>query len=113
MESRITPIIREFKSNPNYNMRLLLSYLSPSEIVPDPNKHYVFIYKAKTPKITYDAHPFILSGNIFKWGFTGFNYHWEEVRQYTWSEVISNIYEIYDNEVDEVQQIPLASFKST
>ncbi len=102
-----------FKGNSTYNMNLLLSYLSPSSIVPEEQKFYVFVYKAKTPNITYDQYPFIQCYDVHPWGFRGFNYHWEEPRNYTWGEVISNIYEILDNEVETVQQIPLAKFKRT
>ena len=72
-------------------MRDLLN-LFDSTIVPDPDKYYTFIYKAKTPGIVYDAHPVVKVGAIFKWGFIGFNFHWGEARQYTWAEVISNLY---------------------
>ena len=52
----------------NKNMRDLLN-LFDSTIVPDPDKYYTFIYKAKTPGIVYDAHPVVKVGAIFKWGF--------------------------------------------
>ena len=96
---------------PETNMRRLLDVLSPSVIVPEPDKYYVFIYKAKTPGIAYDQHPFIICTNIFKWGFVGYNFHWEESRQYTWAEVISNLYEVSDEELNSVQKLPIARIK--
>ena len=89
-----------FGGNPTKNMALLLANLNPSDIVPRPNKYYTFIYQAKTPRIQYDQHPLILCGNIYKWGFNGLNQHWGTIRQYSWNEVISNIYELSNEEYD-------------
>ena len=102
-----------FGSNPTYNMRLLLSYLGSSAIVPRPNKYYTFIYKAKTRGIQYDQHPLIVCGDVYKWGFTGMNAHWGSIRQYTWGEVLSNVYELSDEEFEFLQTVPLAKFKNT
>ena len=102
-----------FGNNPTRNMGILLSTLSPSTIVPEPNKYYTFIYKAKTRGIRYDMHPLILCGSIFKWGFNGYNVHWNTPRQYSWAEVISNLYEVSDEEFDTLRDVPLAKFKST
>ena len=102
-----------FGSDPKRNMRLLLDSLSPSEIVPEPNKYYTFIYKAKTRGITYDQNPLILCGDVFKWGFNGFNSHWNLVRQYSWNEVLSNVYPLSDEEFNFLQSIPLAYFRTT
>jgi hypothetical protein len=103
----------EFTGSPDYNMSLLLEYLTGSEIVPEANKYYIFVYKAKTPRIQYDQHPLILCGNVFKWGFTGYNFHWNQIRQYSWAEVKSNIYPLTDDEFSIVEQIPLAKFRNT
>ena len=102
-----------FGSDPTRNMAILLSSLSPSTIVPEPNKYYTFIYKAKSRGIQYDMHPLILCGSVFKWGFNGFNSHWNEPRQYSWAEVLSNVYELSDEEFDTLQDVPLALFKNT
>ena len=101
-----------FGGNPRRNMQLLLSSLNPSGIVPRPNKYYTFIYKAKTPGIRYDQHPLILSGSVFKWGFTAENVH-IGTRQYSWNEVLSNIYEINEEEFNFLKDVPLALYKFT
>ena len=44
--------------------------------------------------------------DIFRWGFRGFNYHWGQVRQYTWEELQGNLYEIYPDELADVREIP-------
>jgi len=101
-----------FGQNPVRNMDLVLSNLSPSTIVPKANKYYTFIYKAKTRGIEYDMHPLILCGNVYRWGFNGDNYHMG-LRQYTWNEVLSNLYELSDEEFQLLQDVPLAKIKST
>jgi hypothetical protein len=85
--------------------------MGKGEIVPQPDKYYVFIYKAKTKGIQYDQHPFIACTSVYKWGFTGFNYHWEAYRRYSWREVFSNIYEVYEDEIEDMQKYKIARFK--
>jgi hypothetical protein len=92
-------------------MRLVLDKLGPAIITPQPNKYYTFIYQAKTPRIQYDQHPFILCGSIFSWGFTGYNLHWEDSRRYTWNEC-SNLFEINESEVETMSKIPTALIKT-
>ena len=102
----------DFGGNPTRNMGILLSSLGPSTIVPRPNKYYTFVYKAKTRGIRYDQHPLILCGDVYKWGFNGENVH-IGTRQYTWNEVLSNIYEISDEEFETLKEVPLALYKFT
>ena len=100
------------RTTPEEAMSLLMgNYVGPSIIVPEPDKYYVFVYVAKTPGIVYDQHPFIQCLNTYRWGFTGENFHMGS-RQYSWAEVRSNLLEIEDNEVELVQQMPLARIKS-
>ena len=110
--NRIKPLFERVGTKASSNMYLLLNTLSPGIIVPEPNKYYTFVYTAKTPKIRYDQHPFILCGSLFKWGFTGYNFHWGEVRRYNWADC-SNLFEVYDNEVSDMEKFPIALFKST
>ena len=91
---------------------MLLNELE-STIVPEVDKYYVFVYKAKTPRTQYDQHPFILCTGVYQWGFTGYNFHWEASRRYTWGEVLSNIYVVEDTELTSVQLLPIAKIKST
>ena len=94
-------------------MGRLLNIITPSVIVPQPDKYYVFVYKAKTPNIRYDQNPFIVCTSIFQWGFTGYNFHLEAPRRYTWGEVRSNLYELNDDELNSMQSYPIANFKTT
>ena len=104
----------KFGANPTKNMRLLLAQLdtNQAQIVPTPDKYYTFMYKAKTRGIRYDMHPLIQCGNVFKWGFTGDNVHIGR-RQYSFGEVLSNVYELSEDEFGTLIDVPLALYKNT
>ena len=103
----------DFVTDPTRNMGILLRNLSPSGIVPEANKYYTFVYNAKTPGIQYDQHPLIVCGDVYKWGFNGVNVHWGTIRQYSWGGVISNVYELSDEEFATLRDVPLAKFRNT
>ena len=98
---------------PDANMRMLLENLTPSTIVPQVSKYYVFVYKAKTPNIQYDRNPFIMCTSVHRWGFSGMNYHWGTARNYSWNEVVTNLYEIRGDEVDIMMNFPIANYKNS
>lgn len=110
MINRLEKVTKQATGGPIYNMKILLGNLTPSGIVPEVNKYYVFVYKAKTPNITYDRHPFVVVSSIHKWGFAGYNMHWEQWRKYSWNEVVSNLYEIRDEELNTVQSLDIAKY---
>ena len=76
--------------------------------VPEVGKYYTFIYIPKTSGIQYDSHPLLAVTDVFRWGFKGLNYHWGEMRQYTWNEVVGQMYEIYTDELSDAREIPFA-----
>ena len=94
--------------SPDTNFADLIEILSPSVIIPETDKYYVFAYKAKTPNTQYDQYPFVYVTAVFIWGFVGYNFHWEAPRQYTWGEVITNLYEVSESELNSVEQLPIA-----
>ena len=110
---RIKSLLPKATGSPDKNMQVLLSNLSPSTIIPDQDKYYVFVYKATSKGITYDKHPFVVCSSLYKWGFIGFNFHWNEYRRYSWSEVVSNLYEIKENELNSMEKYPIAKFVRT
>jgi len=81
--------------------------------VPDVGKFYIFVYSPKTPNIPYDQNPLVAVTGIFQWGFRGINFHWNKPRQYTWNEVIGQLYEVYDSELNDLDTIPFAKFLRT
>ena len=46
----------------------------------------------KTPRVEYDRFPLVAVTGVFRWGFRGLNYHWGEMRNYTWEELQNVIY---------------------
>jgi len=108
---RIAPLLLRATGGPDKNMQVLLNNISPSVIIPDPDKYYVFVYKAKGKGIVYDKHPFVMCSSLYKWGFIGFNFHWNEYRRYSWSEIVTNLYEIREEELNSMEQYPIAKFK--
>lgn len=111
--NRLTQISKQLGNDPTSNMALLLGKLSPSTIVPEADKYYVFVYTPKTSNIRYDQHPFVQVSSVGRWGFVGLNYHWDDFRKYTWAEVGSNLFEIYPDEIDIAQSLPIALFKNS
>lgn len=94
--------------SPDTNFQDLIGILGPSVIIPETDKYYVFAYKAKTPNIQYDQYPFVYVTAVFIWGFQGYNFHWEAYRQYSWAEVITNLYEVDESELNSVEKLPIA-----
>jgi len=94
--------------DPDDKMLEVLELLTPTSVRDiQPGKLYLFIYNAKTPNLLYDQNPFIAVTDVFQWGFRGFSAHWREPRQYTWSEVGTDVYEVFRSEVNDVLRLSL------
>ena len=78
---------------------------------PDIGKYYIFVYQPKTALIQYDAHPLVAVTNVFRWGFKGLNYHWGEIRQYTWNEVVGQLYEVNPDELADARELPFGKIR--
>ena len=99
--------------DPVSNMSALLKVLTAKALMPEPNKYYVFVYNAKTPGVTYDQHPLILCTGLYKWGFTGVNYHWGlQTRRYTWAELATHVYELSEEEAHMLLDYPLTRLRT-
>jgi hypothetical protein len=92
--------------SPDYLMRKIIEVLSKEGSKPSVGKYYTFTYSPKTSNIRYDAHPLVAVTNVFDWGFRGINFHWKEIKQYTWSEIIDGLYIVYPEEIKDLQAIP-------
>ena len=97
--------------DPDDLMLELLSVLQEGGKVPESGKYYVFVYNPKTPNIRYDQNPFVAVTDVFEWGFRGVNFHWGEIRQYTYNEIVGQIYEVYSDEISDVREIPFGKFR--
>ena len=89
----------------------IISALTETEKVPKTGKYYIFVHNPKTPNIQYDQNPLVAVTDVFSWGFRGINFHWGEVRQYTWDEIPGGIYEVYPSELKDLQTIPFGKFR--
>jgi hypothetical protein len=90
----------------------LMSILPETKSPPIAGKFYIFVYNAKTPNMRYDQNPLVAVTDVYKWGFKGLNYHWGEVRQYTWDEVAGGMYEIYTNEIEDLRKLPFGNIRT-
>ena len=78
--------------------------------VPDLGNWYTFIYKAKTPNITNDTNPLVAVTEYMPGGIKGYNVHWNQMRNYTFMEVVGQLYYVNPNEIDELKTIPYQNF---
>ena len=97
-------------SDPEEIMLLIMELFTIEEILPEVGKFYTFIYNPKTPNITYDQHPLIACVDLFKWGFRGLNFHWQEYRNYTWAEVAGKLHLVEFQELDELLALQYGKF---
>lgn len=111
-KNRIAPIMDVLIGieDPDDLMLEIMGVLTDVTPVPDVGKFYTFIYKPKTDNIQYDAHPLVAVTDIFNWGFRGINFHWGDVRQYTFIELVGNLYEVRPEELNDIRSLPFGKF---
>jgi hypothetical protein len=97
--------------DPDDLMLEIMSVLQESGRVPQAGKYYTFVYNPKTPNISYDKNPLVAVTEVYKWGFKAINFHWGQLRQYTWSEVAGQLYEVYPDELADLREIPFANIR--
>jgi hypothetical protein len=97
--------------DPDDLMLEIMSVLQESGRVPQAGKFYTFVYSPKTPNISYDQNPLVAVTEVYKWGFKAINFHWGELRQYTWSEVAGQLYEVYPDELADLREVPFANIR--
>jgi len=112
--NRIIPIVKKLigTESPNELMNELMSVLDETPMPPKAGKIYIFMYSAKTPNKSYDKNPLVAVTNILSWGFSGFNFHWNEMRQYTWEEISSGLYEVYSEELTDLRKLHFSNIQS-
>ena len=103
-------VLKENVNDPEDIMLLILEIFTIEEIMPEPGKFYTFIYNAKTPGISYDQHPLIACVELFRWGFRGLNFHWQNYRNYTWEEVAGKLHVVQFQELDELLALQYGKF---
>ena len=110
VEELKTRVREENVSDPEDIMLLIMEIFTIQEIVPEAGKFYTFIYNAKTPNISYDQHPLIACVEVFRWGFRGLNFHWQNYRNYTWEELPGQLHVVEFQELDELLALQYGKF---
>ena len=103
-------VLQENVNDPEDIMLLIMEIFTIQEIVPEAGKFYTFIYNAKTPNISYDQHPLIACVEVFRWGFRGLNFHWQNYRNYTWEELPGQLHVVEFQELDELLALQYGKF---
>ena len=103
-------VLKENVNDPEDIMLLIMENFTIQEIVPEAGKFYTFIYNAKTPNISYDQHPLIACVEVFRWGFRGLNFHWQNYRNYTWEELPGQLHVVEFQELDELLALQYGKF---
>ena len=110
--SRIAPLVDDIIGTEDADdlMIEIMDVLGDSiSSIPEVGKIYVFVYQPKTPG-RYDQNPLVAVTNIFDWGFKGINFHWGQPRQYTWTEIAGQLYQVTNDEINDLEKIPFAKF---
>ena len=111
--SRIAPLVDNLIGSEDADdlMIEIMDVLSDSEqSTPEVGKIYVFVYQPKTSG-RYDKNPLVAVTNIFDWGFKGINFHWGQSRSYTFQEVVGQLYQVTNEELQDLNTIPFAKFR--
>ena len=77
--------------------------------IPDPGNFYTFVYNAKTPNIQFDSNPLVAVTDVFEWGFRGVNLHIGQYRNYTYNELVGQLYEVNPDELSDVRELPFVN----
>ncbi len=78
---------------------------------PSVGRYYVFVYSAKTPNIQFDSNPLVAVTDVFEWGFRGINLHVGQYRNYTYNELIGQLYEVNSYELSDVRELPFGKIQ--
>ena len=114
--NRLTPILEYLNEtqDPDDLMLMIIEALDDIEWVPsEVGAMFTFIYAAKTPDMLYDEFPLVEVTEITPWGFKGFNYHWNLMRNYTFPEIAGAMYRINLAELTTLRSIPYQKFRKT
>ena len=112
--SRIAPLVDDLLGTEDADdiMIEIMDVLGDSiASTPEVGKIYVFVYQPKTQGLRYDQNPLVAGTNIFEWGFKGVNFHWGQSRSYTFQEVVGQLYQVTNEELQDLNTIPFAKFR--
>lgn len=112
-ENRVRSVIDNINGTENADdlMLMVLDALQESGRVPQVGKYYTFVYNPKTFNIRYDQNPLVAVTEVYRWGFKALNFHWGEVRQYTYDEIAGSLYEVYADEIADLREVPFGNIR--
>jgi hypothetical protein len=111
--NRITGLLESLigTEDPDDMMLEIMDKLSDTVTpIPDLGNFYTFVYQAQTLNETYDVHPLIAAMEYTPFGFKGFSYHWNRMRNYNFNGVVGQLYFVNRDELDELRTIPYQKF---
>ena len=112
--SRISGIMKDLKGteDPDDLMLSIIEALDQIAWAPEEQgAFFTFVYSPKTPNISYDSNPLVAVTEVFEWGFKGINFHWGQSRSYTFQEVVGQLYQVTNEELQDLNTIPFAKFR--
>ena len=111
--NRIRSVVDEItgKEDADDLMINLMDVLTEGSQVPEVGGYYTFVYNPKTPNIQYDQNPLVAVTEVFQWGFRGINFHWGQMRKYTWNEISGGLYQINSDELADAREIPFGNIR--
>ena len=112
-ENRIRSVVDNLNGteDPDDLMLMVMDVLQESGKVPQAGKYYIFVYNAKTSNLRFDQNPLVAVTEVYGWGFKALNFHWGDVRQYTWNEIAGQLYEVYADEIPDLREIPFGNIR--
>jgi len=93
-------------------MLAIMEVFKTEKVVPEVGKYYTFVYSTKTKNVTYDEFPLVAVTSVEPWGFQGINFHWGEMRRYTWKEVNGKLLLVEENEINYMRSLQYAKFRT-
>ena len=111
--SRLDPVMKNLIGTESADdlAKEILGVLTEGSNIPEAGNYYVFVYNPKTPGIAYDDQPLVAVTDVFSWGFRGLNYHWGEMRQYTFPEVVGGLYKVDEMELRDLRTLPFVKIR--
>lgn len=95
---------------PDEIMAKITEIFTTTSGIPEAGNYYTFRYRAKTPDIVYDEYPLVAVLAVYDWGFSGINFHWNEVKQYTNQEVFGQLHLITNKEIEFMKSVAYAKY---
>lgn len=113
LRNRVESILDNLHEFPSADdrMQAILEVLVEVEVIPTVGNYYTFVYSPKTPNIRYDNFPLVAVTGLFRWGFRGINFHWDDPRNYTWNEIVGNLHVVRRQEINDLVRIGYARFR--